>query len=319
MKAVTLSKDGFLVRRLPVPAPGDDEVLLKTLACGVCEGDVFRYRSRLELKDAILLGHEGTGVIAAMGSKVRGFQLGDVVTTLEGTAPAGGGAYAEQFVARSSQIVRVPSDVDPLHALGEPVACCVHASGRFGIKKGDRVAVIGCGFMGLVCMQLARHQGAGFVAAFEPLEYRRAMAMSLGADVANDTTGRDARSFIREGERLFDLVIEAAGVPAALDLGTELVAEHGRLVIVGYHQSDGGRRTVDMRLWNYRSITVESGHVRRSAEKLEAMQKGMQLISAGSIQTELLTSLYPLERVQEAFDDFLARKPGVFKAVLVPK
>ena len=78
--------------------------------------------------------------------------------------------------------MKVPDGLDPRFVLGEPVACCVHASDRFNVQPGDEVAIVGCGFMGQICMQLARLQGAGKIVAIDPVEYRREMASSLGAD-----------------------------------------------------------------------------------------------------------------------------------------
>jgi threonine dehydrogenase-like Zn-dependent dehydrogenase len=90
------------------------------------------------------LGHEASGEVVATGSQVTGIQTGDIVTAL--AMPA----YAEYFVATAADLVQLPPDIDPIYALGEPVACCVHAAGRFGIQPGDKVAVVGCGFMGLI-------------------------------------------------------------------------------------------------------------------------------------------------------------------------
>jgi threonine dehydrogenase-like Zn-dependent dehydrogenase len=273
------------------------------LACGVCEGDVHAYRMRAGLTEPLLLGHEGTGEVVAVGSDLdEDAWLGQRVTAL-------GGAYADYFLTTPDAVVRLSRDVDPTLALGEPIACCVHASWRFGVQPGDHVAIVGCGFMGLVCMQLARRLGAAHVAAFEPIVERREMALQLGADLAHPPK--------RVDDTTFDVVIEATGVPEALTLSGDLVAQHGRLIIIGYHQSNGGRRTVDMQQWNYKAIDVVNGHVRRQDEKWEAMQAGMALLLEGDIFLEPLVTFYPLADVEHAFIDVVNRKPGVFKAVLI--
>ena len=114
-------------------------------------------------------------------------------------------------------------------------------------------------------------------------------------------------------------VTEAEDGQAALDLSGDLVLQHGTLVIVGYHESNAGRRDVDIRLWNFKAIDVLNGHVRRMDEKLEAMREGVELMQSGELRTEPLVSLYPLEKVQDAFSDFGAAKEGLFKAVLIPE
>jgi threonine dehydrogenase-like Zn-dependent dehydrogenase len=306
MRAAFLTAAGFELRKIDMPAWGPDEVLVQTLGCGICEGDIQLYQTRQEMGlSEMLLGHEGTGVVAAVGGNVRAFGEGDTVTAL-------GGAYADYFVARPPQLVKLPAGLDQPYALGEPIACCVHASDRFGIRPGDRVAVVGCGFMGLICLQLARYQGAAVICAIDPIDERREMAGQLGATVAGHP------EFMQGQLDAFDVVIEAAGVQSALDLCGHLVTQHGRLILMGYHQSNGGLRTIDMRLWNYKAIDVVNGHVRRIDEKLQAMRRGVDLLSQGHLATKALTTIYPLAQVEQAFQDLLGRKAGLFKAVLVP-
>ncbi len=226
MKTAVLTPHGFEIEESPLPPVGDEQVLIRTLACGVCTGDLFVYKNRetLALKYP-RLGHEATGVVAAIGRSVTDFQVGDVVTSL------GHPAYAQYFVCQATGLVRLPPEVDPIYALGEAIACCVHAANRFGTQPRDRVAVIGCGFMGLICLQLAKRQGAGFVCAFDPIAERREMSRRFGANVAYDPQEVEATEL---GE--FDVVIEAAGVQGAVDLGTELVRQHGRRLAKRRHE-----------------------------------------------------------------------------------
>lgn len=307
MRTAILNPQGFELREYEVPPYGDDEVLVKTTACGVCGGDVFVYQTRVEheIKE-LLLGHEGSGVIVAVGKGVEGFNIGDLVTAI-------GGAYADYFAIDPQMLVKLPAGIDPIYALGEPIACCVHAGNRFGVQPGDRVAVVGCGFMGLICLQLAKIQGAGHICAIDPVAYRRTMALQLGA---NEALTPDAVNIADIWQGDFDVVIEVAGSAAALELCGELVNQHGRLILVGYHQSNDGWRAVNMKLWNYKAIDVVNGHVRRKAEKLAAMQQGMTLLRNGQLVVESLVTRYNLGDVEQAFIDFTAQKEGLFKAVL---
>jgi threonine dehydrogenase-like Zn-dependent dehydrogenase len=285
---------------------------VRTAGVGVCAGDIFSYKQfRREPEDRELwLGHEASGTVPQVGEQVREFAPRDRVTVL-------GGAFAEYCVADEAQLARVPQDVDLRSALGEPVACCIHAGWRFGIRLGHRVAVIGAGFMGLVCAQLARLQGAGHLAVLDVLPWRLPMAEELGADCTFDLSDMSPQRVAEELGQC-DVVIEAAGTQSALDLATPLVRQHGRLVLVGYHQSNDGMRTVDMKKWNFKAIDVVHGHVRRAGEKRDAMAAGMRLISSGRLQVEPLVTCYPLSDIQRAFDDLVARKEGLFKAVVVP-
>ena len=309
MQIAVLTRDGFELRSVDVPKPGPGEVLVKTIGCGVCGGDLHVYRVRQALAGGeTLLGHEASGSVVDIGTGVEGFQIGDRVTAI-------GGAYADYFVASTDCLIGLPDTVDPLYALGEPLACCVHACNRVDIGPGDDVAIVGCGFMGLICLQLARIQGARSVTAIDPVASRQAAAQELGADTTLHPT---EVSIDDREEGIFDVVIEAAGVPSAIELCTDAVRQHGKVVLVGYHESDDGLRTVDMRLWNFKAIDVINGHVRRHDEKMVAMKKGIELLSEGSLATEPLVRLYDLNTVETAFQDFAASEDGLFKAVLVP-
>ena len=309
MRTAILTKDGFSLRDADVPQASADEVLVRTIGCGVCGGDLHVYNVRDSLSEReTLLGHEASGVIVDVGENVDDFAVGDRVTAI-------GGAYADYFVARPDTLVKLPENVDPLFALGEPLACCVHASDRFGTRPGDRVAVIGCGFMGLICLQLARLQNAAEIVAIDPVAYRRDMALQLGADRALHPDDAQVED---RNEGAFEVVIEAAGVPSAIDLCTDLVTQHGNIILVGYHESNEGKRTIDMQLWNFKAIDVINGHVRRHDEKMRAMKKGIELLAAGKLVTQPLVLMYALESVEQAFSDFAENKDGLFKAVLVP-
>jgi threonine dehydrogenase-like Zn-dependent dehydrogenase len=224
-------------------------------------------------------------------------------------------AYAEYYVTKPEEIVKLPAEIDPVYALGEAIACCVHAANRFGTQPGDRVAVVGCGFMGLVCLQLAKYQGASFICAIDPVAERLEMSQRFGADVMYNplkTSGADILA--AQGE--LDVVIEAAGTQNAIELCTDLVTQHGRIILVGYHQSDNGLRTVNMQQWNLKAIDVVNGHVRRLDEKVAAMHQGMELMRQGHINTEPLVTVYDFEETERAFRELSGGTPGLFKAVL---
>jgi threonine dehydrogenase-like Zn-dependent dehydrogenase len=309
MQLAVLTSTGLVLREAPRPECGAGQVAVRTAACGVCNSDFERYRRGLGSQDGeVLLGHEGSGYVAAVGPGVEAFQEGDPVTSLHG-------AYAEYFVTTPEMLVQLPEGVDPRWALGEPLACVVHAGRRSGIELGDRVAVLGCGFMGLMCLQVARLRGAAHLCAVDPVPWRLEVAAQCGADATyqlpDDGGGRGL------GE--FDVVLEAAGTQSAITLAGELVREHGRIVFIGYHTSDGGQRQVNMERWNYKAIDVVNGHVRRDDEKLQAMQAAMDLLAAGRLHTAPLVTAYALADAAQAFRDLADRKPGLLKVTLAPE
>ena len=310
MKIAILTTTGFTIQETAVPTIGNDEVLVKTVACGVCSGDVFIYQNRAELATTHgQLGHEASGEVTAVGQNVTAFQPGDLVTSL--AQPA----YADYFVASANQLVKLPLGIGPTYALGEAVACCVHAANRFGIQPGDQVAIVGCGFMGLICLQLVNYQQAGFICAIDPVVERLEMAKQFGAKTTYSPQKSKSSDILAvHGE--FDVVIEVAGTQSAIDLSTELVKQHGRIILVGYHQTNNGLRTVNMQQWNYKAIDVVNGHVRRQDEKVAAMQQGMLLMQQGHIHTKPMVSFYDFSETERAFQELTNGTPHLLKAVL---
>jgi NADPH:quinone reductase-like Zn-dependent oxidoreductase len=116
MKAAVLTNAGFEICDVSRPALNADELLIKITACGVCSGDVFVYQNRATLAATHgRLGHEASGVVARVGQNVTGLTRGDVVTTF------GSPAYADYLVTTPDTVVKLPAEIDPVWALGEPI------------------------------------------------------------------------------------------------------------------------------------------------------------------------------------------------------
>ncbi len=314
MRAAYLSTQGFDLRETNTPKCDDDSLLIKTLACGICEGDRYSYVDALgqalvfDEKDGIL-GHEGTGTVVEIGKRVTNFSPGDTVTSIDG-------AFAEYFSSTTSRTLKIPEGLDHTLVLGEPLACCVHGGLRYNTSLGDRAAVIGCGFMGMICVQLLRLQGAREVCAIDLIDWRLTDSLRFGATSSYNPHGKEPAE-IHGDLGYFDIVIEATGTPEAIDIAQQLVAEHGRIVIVGYHQTNNGARSVNMKLWNWKAIDVVNAHVRRTEEKVAAMDVGLKLLSSGMLEIASLITKYKFENISTAFSDLASRKTGLYKASLV--
>lgn len=311
MKFAKLYQDGFRFHEEELPELGKNDLLIKTIGVGICSGDVHVYRHRDEMFSSYnRLGHEASGEVVAVGQGVIDIKVGDIVTSM--ALPS----YSTHFVSKRDELTLLPDAVSPKDALGEAVACCVHAADRFGIQPDDKVAIIGCGFMGLICQQLAVNQGAGRLFAFDLQGDRREMALLFGAEQVFDPTQKTAADLVKE-VGTFDVVIEAAGAQGAIDYATELVGLHGRIILVGYHQSRDGMRTVNMERWNYKAIDVVNGHVRRLDEKLDAMTRGMAMMAEGKLVTKPLVTFYDFEQINLAFEELVTVKTGLLKGVLL--
>ncbi len=288
----------------PVAQPGPGQVLIQVIASGVCASDLSSWSERLP-QYPVRLGHEPVGTVHTAGAGVD-LQVGTLVTGR--VEPA----FAEFVVADIRDLVPVPAGIDPEHALGEPLGCVAEALRRSSVRLADRVAVIGLGFMGQCMVQLLARSATARVTAIDLRQDARTLAASLGADDAYHPD--ELPSFLRAGDGL-DLVVEATGSQAGLDLATELVRPHGRVSILGFHQ---GPRTVDAETWNWKSIDVINAHVRDRDLLRESTRAALDMLAAKRIDlAPLLTHRFRLDQVDDAFAALRAKPDGFVKAVIV--
>jgi threonine dehydrogenase-like Zn-dependent dehydrogenase len=296
---------------VPLPEPGAGEVRLRLEGSGVCGSDlpVWTGRPWFEYpRPAGAPGHEGWGVVDAVGAGVGGLTEGDRVAGLTYRA------YADYDVARAADLVPVPEEAGPFP--GEALGCAVNVVRRSGIGTGDTVAVVGTGFLGCVIVQLAAAAGARVLAIS-----RRHSALETAAAVgAAETIALDEPVAERVGEltdgELCDVVIEAAGVQATLDVAGPLTRTRGRLVIAGFHQD--GPRQVDMQLWNWRGLDVVNAHERDPRVYVEGIREAAAAVRKGRLDpSPLYTHRFGLEEVDAALDTAAARPEGFIKALVL--
>jgi 2-desacetyl-2-hydroxyethyl bacteriochlorophyllide A dehydrogenase len=305
--AVLESPTSFQVRRVNAPSPGPKQVLIRVEGCGVCGSNLAPWEGRPWFKypiEAGSPGHEGWGEVISVGPEVRSVLPGNRVSFLSQRA------FGEVDVAEENMIVPLPSELDGQPFPGEAIGCAINVFRRSHIGKGNTVAVVGAGFLGLLVIALAANAGARVTAISRRQESLDRARLMNAADTIPWTD--DLRL---EGQ--FDVVIEAVGNQSALDLATKLTRERSRLIIAGYHQD--GPRTVDMQLWNWRGLDVINAHERDPAVYVEGMRLGVVAVASGAIDLKpLLTHRFPLEQINRAFTLMRNREPGFCKAIIEP-
>jgi threonine dehydrogenase-like Zn-dependent dehydrogenase len=299
MRAVVLEGAGrAVVRDVPEPTPGRGEVLVRVRACGLCGSDLNAWRGVPGIEypmPAGAPGHEVWGEVCAVGDAVAGVQVGDCVTGLMWNG------LAEVCVARAENLV--PSDN---LLLGEPLACAANVVRRAGVAEGDRVAIVGFGYLAALIAQLLP-SGSSW-SALSRREVSRSLALELGAEAVCDFD--EVPPGWWDG---FRVVIEAAGVQQTLDFASWLVAYGGRLVIAGYHAD--GPRTVNMQTWNWKGIDVINAHEREPRVYIEALRS----VRDRRFELErLLTHRWPLNDIEKAFSTLEERPSGFVKGIIVP-
>lgn len=255
MKAIRITEDHEVrVIETAIPSIAPDEVLVKPACCGICGTDLHILRHGfVGTHYPVTPGHEFSGHVVAVGREVTGLREGDFVSVdpnvVCGTcrwcqagrpnlcvslSPIGvgrPGATGEYVAvpARNAFVVRESLGAG-VAALIEPLACALHAVESSQGVKDRSVLVLGGGTMGLLIALASKAFGAGSVTLSDPAAAKQAIAREVG--IADARGPRDM-----EGES-FDVVFEAAGVPAALAQALTLVEKTGALVQVGVHDAE---------------------------------------------------------------------------------
>jgi threonine dehydrogenase-like Zn-dependent dehydrogenase len=280
MAAAVLASPGDVgVTRISAPEPDRGKVLVRIEGCGVCASSLPLWEGRTWFSYPLAPGapgHEGWGVVETVGEEVDSLEPGARVALLSHRA------FAEFDVAPAEHCVRLLDD-GPWP--GEALACAVNVFRRADVHPGQRVAIVGVGFLGSLLAQLCRRGGA------EVVPVRRS----------------------EQPEGPFERVLECAGTQAALDTASRLVGERGRLVIAGYHQD--GPRIVDLQSWNWRGIDVVNAHERAPHRYANAMREAADLRLDVA---PLLTHRFSLDRLADAFEAARRRPSGFVKAWVEP-
>ncbi len=256
----TVMRDGRLaVKEVPDPSPGPGNVLVETLACGICGSDLhaLKHLDRLlELSDAmgipmdmdgdVVMGHEFSARVLELGQGASGVEPGDVVVSIplvitpNGPAQVGysqsyPGGYGERMVLSPALCFKVPDGLDPRHAaLTEPMAVGVHAVAKSAIQQTEGAIVLGCGPIGLAIIAGLHLRGIEPIVAADFSAKRRGLAGLMGAHMAVDPREELAiDAWQRAASGRTPVVFEAVGVPGVLDEIMRFAPRSTRIVVAG--------------------------------------------------------------------------------------
>jgi len=337
MQIAVVSAPGEVeLRETQRPSCGPGQLLVELGACGLCTFDRRLFSGEMPLYPTAA-GHEPAGRVIEVGSAVAGLpgtpRLGDLVAldmrTRCGTCSAcrrGRSAIclASQSQDRADGLISIAGglaeviavaadhawavgDIPTEHAaMCEPIACVAHSMRRGGFCPGDRVAVIGGGYMGRLHLAMARAAGATSVGIVEVSERRRAEATAAGVDwIASPEQGRDAG-----GDS--DIVFVTAGAPGVLELAMDLLAKGGSAVLYGAFPKD-----LSVGIGPDHMHHEETSIIGVHSHEPEDWRAAAGLLSGGVLAADLealVTARFSLEQVIEGFR--LADSEPVYRVIV---
>lgn len=327
----------------PDPQIAPDEALVAVRACGICGSDVHGFDgSTGRRRPPLIMGHEASGVIAAVGANVCDWKPGDRVT-FDSTIWCGRcafcragqinlcdrrrvlgvscddyrrhGAFAQYVAIPQHILCRMPDGLTfEQAAMVEPVSIAVHAVGRTQIKLGDTAVVVGAGMIGSFVIQALRAAGCGRIIAVDLNRERLDFAQRLGADdaILADDPQAIAQIHAGAGGRGADAAFEVVGISPAVQTAIQAVRKGGQVTLVGNLAAEVA---LPLQAVATRELTLRGCCA--SAGEYPAC---LDMIAQGKIDVDCLRSATaPLAEGAAWFERLYAGERGLMKVVLRPE
>jgi L-iditol 2-dehydrogenase len=344
---VVLEPNRFDIREIPVPVPGPNQVLARVRAVSICGTDAHLIRGDYPgfwpPAFPFIPGHEWAGELVAHGpgAELHGWKVGDRVAGtshdacgvcpkcvegrynvcenygVEGLHRQYGhnaqGAYANYVVQGIKTIFRLPGTLGYGEgAVLDPASIALHVANRARIMPGDTVAVVGAGAIGLLAADSAVVCGAAQVIILANGPVRAAKAKAQGFQVV-DSLGADPAADVRalNGGRGADVVLECAGVPAAVQLGLAILRRGGVCAAVGIPTESVA---IDMQ-----RLVLDELDLLGSRASAGEMRQVIPLVEQGRIRVrDIITHHFPLTDYETALATFHNRATGAIKIIVEP-
>ena len=313
------------------PDPADHEVLVKIHSAALCGSDLHAYEYiqsyRSFMHVPVVLGHEGSGVVVAVGDNVTAFCCGDRVmgesniycgtccncrkgmtnicsaNLMRGLTTTG--VLQEYVLFSEKNLHRIPDTVSfDEGAAAQAATVSVHGVlNRIHINPGDSVLVSGMGIIGLVAAQLARQKGARVTLSGTSAdeETRIPLALSMGFHTVNCQQQKLGDVFERYHGQKADFVLECSGAASALLSAVDLMRKGGSILLLGLPDKD----------ISFPFATVIRGEINLISSYTSSWddyEKTLKFIAEGRIDIKPMLTAYPVEQVNKAFEDALQKK-----------
>ena len=311
--AVLVEKGRIKIEEEDVPPLGERDVLIKVRACGICTGDLYAFLGYpVWFKLPAKIGHEPSGEVIEVGSKVSKIKPGDHVIAL------GGPSFSDYIVVNEDYVEPISKTIPFEYAIGEPLACAVNGVRLANPKFGDNVAVVGTGFMGLLLIQALSKMGLSNLIGVDIKDERLKLAEEFGANIVLNPTYDNVEERVKEVTDGLgcDIVIEATGNPKGVEVATKLVRKKGRLCIFSYHPNPV---EVSLRDWDAKGLEIIMTCPARAEDMKLNLKIAARMLSRGVFNLrKLVTHKWHLSEIQKAFE-YASKKPKEYiKGVIIP-
>lgn len=332
--------NSMVMKEVPMPTPGENEVLIKVKAVGICGSDMHYYQhgriGDFVVEGDFILGHECAGEVVAAGAGVKKLKAGDRVALEPGktcgkckfcktgrynlcpdveffATPPYHGVFTNFVTHPEDMCFQLPDHVSYAEgALVEPLAVGLHASGTGEVKLGDTVVIFGAGCIGLVTLLSCKARGASKVYVVDVLENRLETARRLGATETINARECNAIEKIAEltAGQGADVVIETAGSEITVRQTADAVARGGTIVLVGMTPKDETS-------FDFMKLMGKEGNLKTIFRYRNLYPVAISAIASGSIDVKSIVSHeFDFDHVKEAFDFVSGNAKDVVKAVI---
>lgn len=326
-----------------VPTPvilNASDVLIRMKTLGVCGSDIHYYVSgkigSQVVQYPFTVGHEGSGVVEAIGSGVSMVKPGDRIA-IEPAMPCGEcdqcrvgrphtcrklrflgcpgqaeGSLSEYIVMPEESCFKIPQQMSfDEAAISEPLAIGLYAVKQSIPMEGAKVGILGFGPIGMSVLLPAQAMGASEIYVTDKIDERLSMAKKSGALLTANPEREDVVEKISEKvPELLDVVFECCGQQEAIDHAVDLLKPGGKLMIIGIPEFD--RWTIPVDKSRHKELTIQ--YVRRQNG---AVQPALDMMSGGIISvSEMVTHRFSFENSREAFELVAGYRNGVMKAMI---
>jgi L-iditol 2-dehydrogenase len=326
------------VKEIPIPKIGDEELLFKVMACGICGSDIMEWY-RIP-KAPIVLGHEAVGVIHKVGKNVKDYKVGDRIFVSH-HVPCNECEYCESgyhtacatlhktsyYPGGFSQYIRVPkiNIKNGIHKLPEqisfdegtfiePLACVIRGQRVANLQKKDTLLVIGCGVSGILHISLAKNKGAKKIIATDINPYRLELAKKFGANFTIDAK-KNIPNKLKEinNGKLPDQIFVCTGATKASETSLECVNRGGTILFFAVPKPSIKLEVPINQFWR-NEITIKTSYGASPKDLFEALT----ILSLKKLRVkEMITHRFGLEKITEGFELMVAANRSL-KVIIEP-